>query len=68
MMKTQIPISDHLHHEAKRPALENGLSFAEVARRSLEETVRLARALLHHGVTEFATANVKDFTKLIPAR
>ncbi|WP_408034234.1 TA system VapC family ribonuclease toxin [Thiorhodovibrio winogradskyi] len=36
---------------------------ADVARRRIFD-LRLAFTLLHHGVTEFATANTKDFTDL----
>jgi len=30
--------------------------------------IRLASTLMHHGVTEFATANTKDFSRLGFAR
>jgi toxin-antitoxin system PIN domain toxin len=39
-------------------AAKSGFAFRRII------DVRLARTLLHHGVTEFATANVKDFVKL----
>jgi hypothetical protein len=42
MVKTQVQIPDGLFREAKRIALENEMSFAEVVRRGLEEMV------LHH--------------------
>jgi len=38
-------------------------SESNFARRRIFD-VRLAKTLLHHGVTEFATANVKDFEGL----
>lgn len=39
-------------------AAKSGFTFRRII------DVRLARTLLHHGVTEFATANVKDFAKV----
>lgn len=39
-------------------AAKSGVAFRRII------DVRLARTLLHHGVTEFATTNVKDFAKL----
>jgi toxin-antitoxin system PIN domain toxin len=39
-------------------AAKSGFAFRRII------DVRLARTLLHHGVTEFATANVRDFAKL----
>ena len=41
-----------------RLAAKSGFAFRRII------DVRLARTLLHHGVTEFATANVRDFAKL----
>ena len=39
-------------------AAKSGFAFRRII------DVRLARTLLHHGVNEFATANVKDFAKV----
>lgn len=39
-------------------AAKSGFAFRRII------DVRLAQTLLHHGVTEFATANVKDFAKV----
>ncbi|MFM9194935.1 MAG: VapC toxin family PIN domain ribonuclease, partial [Planctomycetia bacterium] len=39
-------------------ATKSGFAFRRII------DLRLARTLIHHGVTEFATANVKDFAKL----
>jgi toxin-antitoxin system PIN domain toxin len=39
-------------------AAKSGFAFRRII------DVRLARTLLHHGVTEFATGNVKDFAKV----
>ena len=38
-------------------AAKSGFAFRRII------DIRLARTLLHHGVTEFATANVKDFAR-----
>ncbi len=40
MVKTQVQIPDALFREAKRLAVENEMSFAEVVRRGLEEIIR----------------------------
>jgi toxin-antitoxin system PIN domain toxin len=48
------PVMDQVWEQAGQP------TFA--FRRIID--VRLAATLLHHGVTEFATANTKDFSKL----
>ncbi len=40
MIKTQVQIPDRLYREAKRVAVENEMSFAEVVRRGIEEIVR----------------------------
>ena len=40
MVKIQVQIPDALYQEVKRLAAENGMSFAEVVRRGLEEIVR----------------------------
>ncbi len=42
MVKTQVQIPDNLYREAKRIAVENEMSFAEVVRRGLEEII------IHH--------------------
>lgn len=39
MVKTQVQIPDALFREAKRIAAENEMSFAEVVRRGLEESI-----------------------------
>jgi len=39
MVKTQVQIPDALYREAKRIAVENEMSFAEVVRRGLEEII-----------------------------
>jgi hypothetical protein len=39
-------------------AAKSGFAFRRII------DIRLARTLLHHGVTEFATANVKDFARV----
>ncbi len=40
MVKTQVQFPDHLYREAKRVALEQEMSFAEVVRRGLEMAVQ----------------------------
>lgn len=40
MVKTQVQIPDALFREAKRLAVENEMSFAEVVRRGLEEIIK----------------------------
>jgi hypothetical protein len=39
MVKTQVQFPDHLYREAKRVAVEQEMSFAEVVRRGLEIAV-----------------------------
>ncbi|NBX29063.1 PIN domain-containing protein [bacterium] len=48
------PVMDDVWNHAAKP----GFAFRRII------DVRLARTLLHHGVTEFATANTKDFLRL----
>jgi len=40
MVKTQVQFPDHLYREAKRVAIEQEMSFAEVVRRGLEIAVQ----------------------------
>ena len=40
MVKTQVQFPDHLYREAKRVAVEQEMSFAEVVRRGLEIAVQ----------------------------
>lgn len=40
MVKTQVQFPDHLYLEAKRVAIEQEMSFAEVVRRGLEIAVQ----------------------------
>lgn len=48
------PVMDDVWDSASR----SGFAFRRII------DVRLARTLLHHGVTEFATANVRDFARV----
>ena len=40
MVKTQVQFPDHLYRQAKRVAVEQEMSFAEVVRRGLEIAVQ----------------------------
>ena len=52
------PVMERVWEQAARP----GFAFRRII------DVRLAATLLHHGVTEFATGNVRDFSRLGFAR
>ena len=54
---------DSASHAQSRGFIESLAAKSGFAFRRIID-VRLARTLLHHGVTEFATANVRDFAKL----
>jgi predicted nucleic acid-binding protein len=47
----------------KEPGVWNQAGRATFAFRRIID-IRLAATLLHHGVTEFATANIRDFSRL----
>lgn len=59
----KIPSVLRIEHASVMDSVWQAASQKNFARRKIID-VRLGKTLLHHGVTHFATANVKDFKQL----